>query len=93
MLRDKSLKPTIIMAQYDPNKKYSWTPNDEFVISGAEFGLLLNSFRAILSTEQAQQVLLANRANEVIEAILARGVEADIIKEAQNPLTDGKTND
>jgi hypothetical protein len=81
------------MAQYDPNKKYTWTPQDEFTLSGAEFGLLLNSFRAILSTEQAQQVLLANRANEVVEAILARAVENDVVKEAQTPSTDGKTND
>jgi hypothetical protein len=81
------------MATYDPNKKYTWTPQDEFTLSGAEFGLLLNSFRAILSTEQAQQVLLANRANEVVEAILARAVENDVVKEAQTPSTDGKAND
>lgn len=79
------------MAQYDQNKKYTWTPTDEFVLNGAEFGLLLNSFRAILSTEQAQQVLLANRANEVVEAILARAVEADVVKEAQ-PVNNGETN-
>lgn len=79
------------MAQYDQNKKYTWTPTDEFVLNGAEFGLLLNSFRAILSTEQAQQVLLANRANEVIESILARAVEADVVKEAQ-PVSDGKAD-
>ena len=77
------------MATYDPNKKYSWTPQDHFVLTGAEFGLLLNSFRAILSTEQAQQVLLANRANEVVESILARAVEADVVKEAQ-PVNNGE---
>ena len=81
------------MATYDPNKKYTWTPQDEFTLSGAEFGLLLNSFRAILSTEQAQQVLLANRANEVVEAILARAVENNVVKEAQTHSTDGKAND
>lgn len=79
------------MAQYDQNKKYTWTPEDQFVLSGAEFGLLLNSFRAILSTEQAQQVLLASRANEVVETILARAVENGVVKEAQIP-TDGKAD-
>lgn len=80
------------MATYDPNKKYTWSPEDKIEITGREFGLLLNSFRAILSTEQAQQVLLADRANSAVEAILARAVEADIVKEAK-PTKDGKAND
>ena len=36
------------MATYDPNKRYTWTPNDKFELSGAEFGLILNAFRATL---------------------------------------------
>ena len=67
---------------YDPNKKYTWTPDDSFIVSGAEFGILLNSLRAILSTQDAQRMLLADKANNIIENALARAVEAGVVKEA-----------
>jgi hypothetical protein len=69
------------MAQYDPNKRYTWGPEDKFELNGKEFGLILNTFRAILGTEEASKILLAQQANSAIEAAMARGVEADIIKE------------
>ena len=67
---------------YDPNKKYKWTPEDPFMFSGNEFGVLLNALRAILSTPDAQRVLLADKANEIVENALARAVEAGVVKEA-----------
>jgi len=70
------------MATYDPNKRYTWTPNDKFELSGNEFGLILNAFRAVLNTEEAGRILLANEANQVVERILAKAVEADVVKEA-----------
>jgi hypothetical protein len=70
------------MATYDPNKRYTWTPNDKFELSGNEFGLILNAFRATLSTEEAGRILLANEANQVVERVLAKAVEADVVKEA-----------
>ena len=70
------------MATYDPNKRYTWTPNDKFELSGNEFGLILNAFRATLSTEEAGRILLANEANQVVERILAKAVEDEIAKEA-----------
>jgi hypothetical protein len=70
------------MATYDPNKRYTWTPNDKFELSGAEFGLILNAFRATLSTEEAARILLISEANQAVERALAAAVEADIVKEA-----------
>ena len=70
------------MATYDPNKRYTWTPTDKFELSGAEFGLILNALRAILSSEEAGKILLANQANEAVERALAAAVEADVVKEA-----------
>ena len=67
---------------YDPNKKYSWTPEDKFTLSGADFGLVLNALRAVLNTREAATVLLANQANSTIENILAGAVEAGVVKEA-----------
>jgi len=71
------------MTTYDRDKHYQWNPNDKFEISGGEFGLILNTFRAILNTEQAAQILLADRANSVIEKIMTEYVEKGIIKEVQ----------
>ena len=68
---------------YDPNKKYRWTPEDPFIFSGNEFGVLLNALRAILSTPDAQRVLLADKANEIVENALARAVEAGVVKDAE----------
>jgi hypothetical protein len=70
------------MAQYDPNKRYSWGPEDKFELSGREFGLILNTLRAILNTEEASKIILAQQANAAIEAVMAKGVEMDIVKEA-----------
>lgn len=70
------------MATYDPSKRYTWTPEDKFELNGNEFGLILNAFRALLSTEEAGRILLANEANQVVERTLAKAVEADVVKEA-----------
>jgi len=52
-------------------------------LNGGEFGLILNALRAILNTEEAAKVLIANQANTVIEGIMAQAVEAGVVKEAQ----------
>ena len=69
------------MAQYDPAKRYTWTPEETFTISGQDFGLFLNTVRSYLSSEEAARFQLMVKANEVIERIMVSGVEADIIKE------------
>jgi len=71
------------MAQYDPAKRYTWTPEDVFEISGQDFGLILNTVRSYLSSEEAARFQLMMKANEVIEKLMIAGVEADIIKEVE----------
>lgn len=73
------------MAQYDPSKRYTWTPEDTFTLTGAEFGLILNMVRAYLSSEEAARFQLMMQANQVIEQLMIKGVESDIIKEAETP--------
>ena len=68
---------------YDPNKKYTWTQEDQFTLSGGEFGLILNTLRAVLNTPEAARILLANQANNVVEGVLAKNVEAGVIKEEE----------
>ena len=74
----KTQKPT-----YDPNKKYRWEPTDNFIISGGDFGVLLNSLRSLLSTPEARLIMLAERANNTVEDALAKAVEQGIVKEAE----------
>jgi len=83
------------MAQYDPAKRYTWTPEDTFTISGQDFGLFLNTVRSYLSSEEAARFQLMVKANEVIERIMVSGVEADIIKEVQEeaPIEEISSND
>ena len=69
------------MANYDPAKKYTWTPEDTFTMSGQDFGLILNTVRAYLSSEEAARFQLMIKTNEVIEKLLKTGVENDVIVE------------
>jgi len=69
------------MAIYDANKRYTWTPEDVFTLSGAEFGLILNTVRAYMVSEEAARFQLMVKTNEAIESVLSRAVEADVVKE------------
>jgi roadblock/LC7 domain-containing protein len=69
---------------YDPNKKYTWTPEDSFILSGGEFGLVLNALRSVLNTQEAARILIANEANKIVEGALQRAVESGVAKEAQD---------
>ena len=66
---------------YNPGKKYTWKKEDEFVLNGEEFGIILNSLRSTLNTPEAAKILLANSANDVIEQLIAREVEKGAVKE------------
>lgn len=72
------------------NSNFTWNKDEIFTLSGGEFGLILNTLRAILNTEQAAQIILAYKAADVLEKLLAEGVEKGIVKEIVEPL---KTNE
>jgi hypothetical protein len=72
------------MATYDPSKRYTWTPGDEFTLSGEQFGLILNALRVITSTQEAQRILLANDAAQALETAMAQAVEAGVVKEVED---------
>ncbi|NBW37974.1 MAG: hypothetical protein EBR30_23730 [Cytophagia bacterium] len=67
--------------KFDPNKKYTWDYNAQFVLDGKEFGLLLNTLRAVINTKEAQTILLAKQAGDVLEETLAAAVEAGKVVE------------
>jgi len=73
---------------YDPKKIYSWTPEDTFEMTGEQFGIVLNAIRSILATPEAARILMLDKANNAIEAMMANAVEQGIVKEAEQPPTD-----
>ena len=67
--------------KFDPNKKYTWDMNAQFVLDGGDFGMLLNAMRAVINTKEAQTILLAKQAGDVLEEALAAAVEVGIVVE------------
>jgi hypothetical protein len=67
--------------KFDPTKKYTWAQDTTFTITGGEFGLLLNTLRAITSTKEAQTIILAVEAGDVLEKALSNGVETGKVVE------------
>lgn len=76
-------KNQIPVPTYDPKKMYEWGHGSSFTLTGDEFGVILNSLRKILVTPEAQTILLADRASDVIEHVLARAVERGQVKEKE----------
>jgi hypothetical protein len=72
-----SEKPT-----FDPTKRYTWGPQDQFTLSGDQFGLILNALRGIITTPEASRILLAAEAANAIDGVMAKAVEDGIVKEA-----------
>lgn len=83
IVKDDELTGAAEVPTFDPSKKYTWSAEHEFVIKGGEFGLILNSLRTITGTEEAARILLAQKASDAIEAVLARGVEQGAVTELQ----------
>lgn len=68
---------------FDPSKKYTWSSDTTFTLSGNEFGVLLNTIRAVLSTREAQIVMMAAQASDSLDAIMADQVAKGNIVEVQ----------
>jgi len=69
------------MTEYNPAKNYTWKSEDIFTMNGQEFGIILNTFREVLLTQEAKKILLIKQANDLAEQVLARAVSAGIAKE------------
>jgi hypothetical protein len=71
-----------VTPKYDKTKRYTWSPDEEFKLTGSEFAVVINSLRATLNTEAAANILLADKASNIIEDVLARAVEDGKVVEA-----------
>ncbi len=67
--------------KFDPKKKYTWANDAQFTLTGGEFGLLLNTLRAITSTKEAQTIRMAHEAGDALEYLLANAVEKGVVVE------------
>lgn len=67
--------------KYDPSKHYTWTPDTMFVITGEQFGVILNTVRNVISTPEAAKIIAAIEANKQLEAVIATAVENEDVVE------------
>ena len=67
--------------KYDPSKRYSWTPEDRFELTGDQFGTTLNALRAIIGTPESRRILDLSKANDVFEEVIAKAVEDGVVLE------------
>ena len=81
IVRDEDQPSAVEVPQYDPRKKYTWSPDTQFTLSGNDFGILLNSLRQIVSTKEAQVILRAADAADVIENLMAQSVASGSVIE------------
>ena len=77
-------EPSAVVApEFDPRKKYTWSSDTTFTLSGNQFGMLLNTVRAVLSTREAQIVMMAADSSDVLDGIMAEYVAKGAITEVQ----------
>ena len=70
---------------FDPSKNYRWETTAEFKMNGEEFGLILNTFRTLLNTPEAQKILMTKSASEKLESVLERAVITGQALEVEDP--------
>lgn len=80
-MQENVQKPVQQAPKFDPTKKYTWDTNANFTLNGGQFGLLLNALRAVTGTKEAQTILLAHDAGDVLENMLADAVEKGVVVE------------
>lgn len=65
---------------YDPSKRYVWSPDEKIEITGQEFAMMLNAVRGVLNLPEAPAILMASKANDIIDGVMERYVSAGVIK-------------
>jgi len=66
--------------KYDPSKKYKWEHNDTFVMSGTDFGAIMNGLATFLHI-YGPPVKLAEQAFEAAQNALKTAVEGGVAVE------------
>lgn len=67
--------------EYDPKKEYEWTPEDEFILDGNQFGFLINTLKNELFTPTGTSAKQKFDAYNILEEILKLAVKQGIATE------------
>lgn len=68
--------------KFNPAQSYVWQPTDILSLEGAELHVLKQVLNALVQPAEAQRAIAAYEALKIVDGVIARGVEANIIKEA-----------
>lgn len=67
------------------NKNYTWSPSEEFTLTGFQVGTVNKFVDMVLNSEQAQIVLFAQQCKSIINETLKKGFEEGKLKEMEVP--------
>lgn len=67
--------------EYFPEKQYTWKADDKFELSGQDFGLIINTIKSLINTEEAKKYQLLFKVNELLENSVKESVENNIAQE------------
>lgn len=82
-VKDKKIDKKIVQAPvYDSTKAYEWKPEDDFVLTGNEFGLLYQIIKAEVSLPGGVSIRDKIGVFELLEGILRDAVAQGVAKEA-----------
>lgn len=73
------------MAEVKPNVAYQWKEDEQFILTGKEYELIINTVNAVLSTPESQKILLLSRVNEILQSKLEQAIKEDRAFEAAPP--------
>lgn len=73
------------MAEVKPNTQYQWKEDEVFTFTGKEYEMIINTVNALLSTQEAQKILLLSKVNDVLHTKLVKAIEEDRAFEAAIP--------
>lgn len=76
MAKTTKVKQEVKKPVFDPQKRYRWTPEDTFELTGVEFALILNQV-----LERKQKLLQELEINNILEAKLKAAVENGVATE------------
>lgn len=70
---------------FDPTKHYKWEPDTEVVLKGEVFGALLNTIKAMDSTELSMMFKGIHSLNIMLHQVVAQYVDAGVFTEEVKP--------
>lgn len=73
------------MIKFNPNANYGWEKDEQFVLLGEEFDVVLKGLQIAANTEEFRKNVAIYHALNTISNVFKEGVEQGIIKEQSPP--------